>query len=115
MNIFYILITAIIVLLSISAGSAKVMQIPQEMEFLQSFGLNQATIISFGVFQILAGVLLIPPRTRLYGALLAFVALVISTSLLLIDGNMSLGFISIITVILTSIIINQTLKVKMNR
>ena len=48
MKILNILIVALIAVLSITAGAAKAMQSPQEMEFLQSFGLSVVIIFSFG-------------------------------------------------------------------
>ena len=62
MKIVNILIIAIIVLLSIAAGLAKVMQAPQEMDFLQGVGLSSAMIIAFGLVQTSAGVLLVPQK-----------------------------------------------------
>lgn len=52
MKIVNVLIILLLVLVSIAAGLAKVMQTDQEMEFLQSFGLNSAMIIAFGIVQI---------------------------------------------------------------
>ena len=57
MKIVSVLIIAIVALLSIAAGLAKVMQAPQEMEFLQSVGLSTVLIfvggdLTFGLFSI---------------------------------------------------------------
>lgn len=55
MKILSFLILTIVVLLSIAAGLAKVMQTQQEMEFLQGFGLSPAPIVTFGLVQIIGG------------------------------------------------------------
>ena len=56
MKIVNILIIAIIALLSIAAGLAKVMQTQQELEFLQGVGLSSALIVAFGLVQISGGI-----------------------------------------------------------
>ena len=95
MKILNILIVAIIALLSIAAGLAKVMQVPQEVEFLQGFGFSTAMITVFGLIQIIGGVLLVPAKTRLPGAVLAAFALVVSTVLIFVGGNITFGLVSI--------------------
>ena len=108
MKIVNILIIAIVALLSIAAGLAKVMQTPQEMEFLQSFGLSSALIVAFGLVQISGGVLLVPQKTRMLGAVLATTALVVSTVLIFVGGNFVFGLVSILPIALACVIIYQT-------
>ena len=110
MKIVNILIIAIVALLSIAAGLAKVMQTQQEMEFLLGVGLSGAMIVAFGLVQISGGVLLVPPRTRMLGAILATFALVVSTVLLFIGGNVMFGLVSMLPIALACVIIYQTWK-----
>ena len=114
MKIVNILIIAIIALLSIAAGLAKVMQTPQEMEFLQGFGLSSAMIVAFGLVQISGGVLLVPRKTRLPGAVLATAALVVSTVLIFIAGNLTFALVSLLPIALACVIIYQTAKTTTN-
>ena len=111
MKIVNILIIAIIVVLSIAAGLAKVMQTQQEMEFLQGFGLSSALIVAFGLVQILGGVLLVPQKTRLAGAVLATSALVVSTVLIFVGGNLAFGLVSILPIALACVIIYQSVRI----
>jgi len=108
LKIVNILIIAIVALLSIAAGLAKVMQTPQEMEFLQSFGLSSALIVAFGLVQMSGGVLLVPQKTRMLGAVLATTALVVSTVLIFVGGNFVFGLISILPIALACVIIYQS-------
>ena len=110
MNIVNILIIAIVALLSVAAGLAKVMQTQQEMEFLQGFGLSSALIVAFGLVQILGGVLLVPKRTRLPGAVLAASAFVVSTVLIFAGGNLTFGLVSMLPIALAGVIIYQSAK-----
>ena len=108
MKIVNILIITIVALLSIAAGLAKVMQTQQEMEFLQSFGLSSVLIVAFGLVQILAGVLLVPQKTRMLGAVLATTALVVSTVLIFVGGNLVFGLVSMLPIALACVIIYQS-------
>ena len=108
MKIVNILIIAIIALLSIAAGLAKVMQTQQELEFLQGVGLSSALIVAFGLVQISGGLLLVPRKTRMIGAVLATSALVVSTALIFIGGNLAFGLFSILPIALACVIIYQS-------
>lgn len=109
MKIVNNLIVALIVLLSIAAGLAKVMmQTPQEMEFLQGLGLSTKLIVIFGLVQIAGGVLLVPRKVRIFGAVLATAAFVLSTVLIFIGGNLAFGLFSILPVALAGVVIYQS-------
>ncbi len=107
-KIINILIVAIIVFLSIAAGVAKVMQTQQEMEFLLSVGLSRALIIIFGLAQIAGGVLLIPRKTRMSGAIMTTIAFVISTVLIFVGGNFLFGLFSILPITLAGAVIYKS-------
>ena len=98
MKIVTILLVTLIAFLSIAAGAAKVMQSTQEMEFLQGLGLNTSIIVVFGLIQITGGILLVPPKTRMPGAVLATAALIVSTVLIFIGGNLAFGLFSILII-----------------
>ena len=115
MKIINILIIVIIALLSIAAGLAKVMQAPQEMEFLQSVGLSKIIIFIFGLVQIAGGILLAPKKTRMFGAVLAASAFVVSTVLIFIGGNLGFGMFSILPITLAGVVIYQTARITHNK
>ncbi len=115
MKIVNILIIAVIALLSIAAGLAKVMQTEQELEFLQGFGLNSVLIIAFGIIQIAGGVLLIPSKTRMFGAVLTTSAFVASTILIFVGGNLGFGLLSTIPIALTCVIVYQSAIIAHNK
>jgi hypothetical protein len=81
---------------------------PQEVEFLQSFGFNNIVIIIFGVTQIIGGALLTNKNTRLYGAFIAGLCLLVSSILIFIGGNIEFAIVSLLPVILTAVIIKKT-------
>ena len=101
--------------LSISAGLAKVMQTEQEMVFLQSFGLNSVLIVAFGMIQIAGGVLLVPSKTRMLGAVLASSAFLVSTILIFVGGDLEFGLLSTVPIALTCAIFYQSARVTHNK
>ena len=114
MKIVNFLIIAIIALLSIAAGLAKVMQTQQEMEFLQGLGLSSALIVVFGLIQIAGGLLLALKKTRMLGAILVMSALVVSTVLIFMTGNLTFGLFSFVPIALTGVIIYQVARITHN-
>ena len=115
MKIVNILIVAVIALLSIAAGLAKVMQSPQEMEFLQGLGLSAFLIMVFGLVQIVGGVLIAPKRTRMPGAVLVTLGFTVSAVLIFIGGNVTFGLVSLIPTALAAMIIYQTFRTTQNK
>ncbi|WP_372761903.1 hypothetical protein [Pseudoalteromonas sp.] len=115
MKVFNIVLIIIVALLSIAAGAAKVMAVPGEVQFLQSFGFSNPLITTYGILQLSGGGLLIPPKTRMLGAFVASASFLISTILIFISGNTIFGLISIIPVALTLIVAFQLSKFTHNK
>ncbi|MBL4661056.1 MAG: hypothetical protein JKY19_11930 [Alcanivoracaceae bacterium] len=108
MKIANTIILVLLTLLGISAGVAKLMQMPQEVEFLNNAGLNNTAIILFGVLQVVGGILLIFTKTRKIGALITAIAFAISTVIIFMAGNLAFGFISILPILLAAFVYHRT-------
>lgn len=104
MKILQMVLIGLIVLLSIAAGSAKVMNAPQEVEFLKSFGFSDVLILIYGVVQITSGLLLAWPKTRNVGVVATSLAFMLSSSLIFIKGDLIFGFISLIPIAISGYI-----------
>ena len=89
-------------LLSLLAGAAKVAQVPEEVAFLGQLGFGAPLIVAFGALQVVGGLLMIIPKTRFYGALLAAAGFTISVVLLLLAGNLPFAGVSIVPVALAA-------------
>ena len=100
MKITIKILTGIIILLSIGAGLAKVMQVPQEVEFLGGIGLSTVMIIVFGAFQILGGILTVIRRFKIYGLSIIALGFIVSSLLIFYSGDTSFGMISLIPIVL---------------
>jgi len=101
MKIVQKIILVLMVLLSLAAGAAKVMQVPTEVEFFKNLGLSTNVLMGFGIAQIIAAIELAIPVTRKFG--IPFVALMFLASavMLFMSGNVPFGAISLIPVVLT--------------
>ncbi len=107
MNKIVLILTIVIALLSLAAGIAKVMQVPQEVEFLTGQGLSLNMIMAFGITQILGGVLLLIPKTKLIGGIISLIAFVVSAVLVFKSGNIAFALISTIPAFILTLIIYQ--------
>lgn len=58
----------LLTLLAVSTGAVKIAQLPEEMALFRHLGWSDGLTVAFGVVQLGAGVLLVPPRTRRLGA-----------------------------------------------
>ena len=109
MKIAITIVAILIGLLSIAAGAAKLALVPEEVAFLGQFGFGTVLIVLFGVIQVLGGLLLIVPKSRLYGALVVAFAFALSAVLLLLAGNASFAGVSLVPVILAGFVAYRSL------
>jgi len=110
MNALNITLVLLLALLSIAAGTAKVMEIPQEMAFLLTVGLNADQILAFGVVQILGGVLMVLFKARFIGSIIAAVAFLLTSVFLFMSEYMLFAAVSLIPLALTCRVIYQAKK-----
>lgn len=108
-----IAVLVLLIALAFAAGAAKIMKMPQEVEFFQTtVGMNATAVVVLGVLQVLAGLLLTAAGTRLAGALLLDITLVFSAVVVFMSGNIPFGLISLVPVVLTSLLIMEQLAAK---
>lgn len=104
MQTFVTIAAFLVGLLSIAAGGAKVALVPDEVAFLQQFGLTNAATIGFGAVQIVGGLLLFVPNTRFVAALVSGLAFSVSAVLLVLAGKLAFAAISLLPVGLAGLI-----------
>ena len=98
-------------LLSVAAVIPKILQMPQELAFLDSIGLSGIAVSILGGAQLAGGILLFWSRFRLAGALLAGLALFVSSAAIFSSGDSGFGLISLLPIVLSVIVIYAELKV----
>ncbi len=96
-------------LLSLAAGIPKLMQMPQELEFLSSIGLSAIAVCMLGLVQLAGGILLAIEKLRVAGAILAGLAFLTSSIAILAGGNTVFGLLSLIPVVLCGIVATRSI------
>lgn len=107
MKILTMLLLVIIALLSIAAGVAKVMGLPQEVQFLEGFGLNSMLIVLYGLAQIVGGILFAIPKTLRLGAIIIIVGFALSAALIALAGNYVFSLVSLLPIAITVFVLKQ--------
>ena len=113
MEIFHIVSLVILVLLAILSGITKIMLTQQDVEFFAQFGFTNPMLIGLGVTQLIGGILLILPKTRIAGALVVAITFLISFIALVMAGNVAVAVITLVFIALLGLIIRQTLNAGM--
>ena len=113
MKIFHIVSLVILVLLAILSGITKIMLTQQDVEFFAQFGFTNPMLIGLGVTQLIGGILLILPKTRIAGALVVAITFLISFIALVMAGNVAVAVITLVFIALLGLIIRQTLNAGM--
>ena len=104
MKVIIKIILALLVLLAGSSGLTKIMLMQQDVEFFGKYGFSNPILMSFGAFQLLGGILLILPKTRILGAIIVAITFLISAVVLYKDGNFPVVIVTLICVGLLGLI-----------
>lgn len=108
MKVLVNIILVILVFLAISSGFTKIILMQQDVEFFGKYGFTNPILITFGVSQLIGGVLLILPKTRVFGAIIVAITFLISAVVLVLDGNIPVTIITLICVLLLGVIIKSS-------
>ena len=107
------LIWILLALLGVVAGIAKMLQTPQEMAFFQDqLGFNAEAIMAFGLLQFVAGVMLVFKKTRLVGAALLGITLLLSSIVIFMAGQIGFGVVSLLPVLMADLVVWFEIKAK---
>ena len=112
MKIVHKLILVVLVFLAVSSGVTKIMLMPQDVEFFGAYGFTDPILIAFGIIQLLGGLLLALPKTRIIGALCVAITFLISAVILGLSGNIIVTTITLICVALLGYIIQRSISDK---
>lgn len=110
MQIVVRILVYVVAILSVAAGIPKILQMPQELGFLNSLGLSGFVVSILGAIQLAGGVMLFWSRSRLPGALLASLAFLVSSAAIFFSGNAIFGLVSLIPLLIVLIVIYIELK-----
>ena len=88
----------------------KIMLMPQDVDFFGQYGFTNPILIAFGVSQLIGGVLLAVPRTRIVGAVILGVTFLISAVVLGMAGNIPVTVVTLLCVFLLGFVVRQSLQ-----
>ena len=83
MKILFNVILAILVFLAISSGITKIILMQQDVEFFGKYGFTNSILIAYGAVQLLGGILLALPKSRIIGATLVAITFLVSAVVLI--------------------------------
>jgi uncharacterized membrane protein YphA (DoxX/SURF4 family) len=98
MKIFKMILLVILVLMSVAAGAAKVMQMPQEIGFFEDAGLSLSLMVPLGALQIVGGLMLAVPKTRKPGAIVVALCFLASALTIIKTGQIGFALVSLLPV-----------------
>lgn len=108
MKVFLKLILVILVFLAVSSGITKIMLMQQDVVLFGEYGFTNPILITYGVIQLIGGILLVLPKTRVIGALLVAITFLISLVVLVMAGKIPVAIVTLICIALLCLIIKQT-------
>lgn len=114
MKIFKTINLNLLAILSVVSGITKILQMPQELEFFGAAGFSNTQVVIFGAAQLLGGVLLYIPKTRIVGAAVMAVTFVMSTALIFMAGNIGFGLFSVLPIAMAGLVIWDSTKALRN-
>lgn len=103
-----VVVLLVLILLAVSSGISKILLMQQEVEFFGRYGFSIPAITIFGTIQVIGGFLMVFTRTRFVGAAIVAITFLISLALILMDGNIPVGIVTVIATLLLGVIMKQS-------
>jgi hypothetical protein len=107
MRILQVILLAIVVLLGLGSGIAKVMLLPDEVAFFGKTGLTELGIQILGTIQMIAALMLPFRKACLLGGFILGITFLISTALIFTSGKVFFGMFSILPIALLVLILRH--------
>ncbi len=104
------IILVVLILLAVSSGVTKVMLMQQDVDFFGKYGFSNPILITYGILQLVGGVLMVFQRFRFIGAVIVAITFLISLAVLLIDRNMPVSIATVVATLLLGVIMKQSWK-----
>jgi len=108
MRIFFNILLVILMFLAIASGIAKISLTPHDVEFFGSYGFTEPVLITFGCVQLLGGILLAFPKSRITGAAVVATTFAVSAVMLLMAGKYTVTLITLLFILASGFIIKKS-------
>ena len=110
MKVAYTIILVILTFLAISSGVTKVLLMQRDVDFFGQYGFSNTILIIYGTMQLIGGFLLPFSKTRFVGAAIVAITFLVSLVVLLMDGNIPVGMVTIVMTLLLGVVMRQSWK-----
>ena len=100
----------LLIALGLTSGLAKILLLPQEVEFFGGAGLGETAIVLFGATQVIAGILLVFEKTRTLGAIVLAATFCTSTVLIFVNGKIAFGLFSILPILMLGVVLKGSIQ-----
>ena len=107
-KIGFAIVLALLTVLAVASGIAKIALVPNETEFFGRYGFSDPLLMAFGLAQLIGGVLLPWKRTRFAGATVIACTFLVSLAILLIDGNIPVSIVTAIVTLLLFVVMRAS-------
>ncbi|MEM7081438.1 MAG: hypothetical protein AAF465_01705 [Pseudomonadota bacterium] len=99
--------------MAIAAGAAKVLKMPQEIAFFHdTIGMSVNAVVALGAAQLLAGLLLLFAKTRLPGALIMDLTLLLSAVVLFMAGKLVMAVVTLAVAMIAGLLVVDEIRQK---
>lgn len=95
----------LVTLLSIATGVFKVLEQEEDIELYKIVEMNENMVFALGVVQLIGGVLLIPAKTRILGAIIMISTFILATFAVYANELYTFGAISILFIVMAALVI----------
>lgn len=103
-----VIILVILILLAVSSGITKILLMQQDVEFFGKYGFSNPILVTFGLIQLIGGLLLVFSRTRFVGAVVVAITFLVSLVVILMEGNIPVGITTVIATLLLGVVMKQS-------
>lgn len=92
-------------LLSISTGVFKLLQQEADIQLFEKIGFSPTATTILGLIQLIGGLLLIPQKTRKWGAYIMLPTFVLASVAVFANGMIGFGIISVLFIVMAYLVI----------
>lgn len=104
MKTVFSILLAVLTILAVASGLAKVTLTQNDVEFFGRYGFSTPMLIAFGAAQLIGGVLMPWKKTRFAAATVVACTFIVSLAILLIDGNIPVSIVTAIATLLLFVV-----------
>lgn len=93
------------ILLSISTGIFKLMQQEADVALFDKIGFNETATTLLGAVQLIGGLMLILPKTRLWGAYVMIPTFIVASAAVFANEMWGFAVVSVIFIVMTGLVV----------